>query len=284
MDDYNPFEINTGMMYSELHMMDDILPREFFYEYERNLEDLLYHKKLNNLLLPYDDDYTNSKLKENAFHSKHHLDTNYRPFTWFFIKESKQIDGYELVDYLHQYVVDKTLDEAYFDYFFAVRLLLIDVMKIRGFLYYQFEKNFSQDVKSYEVFLHDMQIKYKDFLQDGRRDVIMSKVVEELKNGNSELQSTQLQESERTSLAIKVLAIHYLIKTIEPDLKRKDAAKARFIRMLTDQSSDNIYKMVQSPLSSKSGNLRIEEIEIVRKHFSDLGLNSALEIISKDYK
>jgi len=46
-----------------------------------------------------------------------------------------------------------------------------------------------------------------------------------------------------------------------------DEGKASFIKMPTWSSADNIYKMVQNPLSSSSDNHRLDEIESVRLIF-----------------
>lgn len=284
MEEYSEFDINTGDIYSDLSLLEDILPRDFFYEYEQKLEDLLYYKPLDNLKLPFNDPYTDEKLYENNFHTEHHKDPGHRPYTWFFLKESRIIDGYELVDFMNQYIVDRVEDEQYFDYFFAVRFRLIDFMKIREFLYFQYNKNFKNELNKYEIFLHDMLLKYDNLFSDGKRGIIAAKVIDEIKKGSVDIPIKEVEETDDAVLAVKVMAIHYLLKVIEPDMKRKDSAKARFIKMLTGNNGDNIYKMVQSPLSSRTGNNRKDEMEIVRKYFSDLGLNKVIEIMSQDYK
>lgn len=284
MEEFSEYDINTGDIYSDLSLLEDILPREFFFEFEEMLENLLYHKPLNNLKLPIGDPYTNEKLAENNFHKGHRKDKGNRPYTWFFIKQASAIDGYELVDFLNPYIVDKEIDKDYFDYFFAVRFRLVDFMKIRQFLFYQYNKNFNDDIKSYEIFLHDLLLKYDDLLNDKKREIVASKVIDEIKQGAMTISSSEIDNTDDAVLAVKVLAIHYLLKAIEPEMKRKDAAKSRFITMITGKNPDNIYKMVQNPLSSRSGKLRIEEMEAVRKYFQDLDLPGVIDIINMDFK
>lgn len=284
MQEYSEYDINTGDIYSDLSLLEDILPREFFYEFEQKLEDLLYYKPLDNLKLPFDEPYTNEKLHENKFHSEHHKDPGYRPYTWFFLKESRIIDGYELVDFMNQYIVDRIEDEEYFDYFFAVRFRLIDFMKIRQFLFFQYNKNFKNDINAYEIFLHDLLLKYDDLLSDKKRGIIATKVIEEIRQGAKVITNSEFDKTDEAVLAVKVLAIHYLLKAIDPEMKRKDSAKTRFINMLTGKNPDNIYKMVQSPLATRTGNNRIDEMEEVRKYFQELGLPQVLQLIENDLK
>lgn len=284
MQEYSEYEINTGDIYSDLSLLEDILPREFFYKFEEMLENLLYHKPLNNLKLPFGEPYTNEKLAENNFHKGHRKHKGNRPYTWFFIKQSRAIDGYELVDFLNPYIVDKEIDKEYFDYFFAVRFRLVDFMKIRQFLFYQFNKNFSDDIKGYEVFLHDFLLKYDDLLNDKKREVVASKVTDEIKHGAKTVSTSEVDRTNETVLAVKVMAIHYLLKAIDPEMKRKDSAKTRFIAMLTGMSPDNIYKMVQSPLATRTGNNRIQEMEAIRVYFKELNLPQVLQLIENDLK
>jgi hypothetical protein len=223
-------------------------------------------------------------VEELAFHIEHFKDKHHRPFTWFFLKPAYEFDGYILVDYVTPYIVDRMEDENYFDYFFAVRLRLIDPMKIRAFLSYQSRKNFNNDINLYAVFLHDLIVKYKDLLMDEQINVIANKFIEDAKIGNPLSQTSNEADDVVSNIAVQTMAMHYLFKILMPDQKRKDAAKAKFIQMLTNKNFDNIYKAVQSPLASSSGNHRLKEMEIVRKYFQDLGLNAALELISQDFK
>ena len=107
-----------------------------------------------------------------------------------------------------------------------------------------------------------------------------------MKQGHIQISVQEHEETEDSVLAVKVLAIHYLLKLIAPDLHedRKASAEARFIKMVTNQSYSNIYKLVRNPLSSPNGNLRLEEMEIVRKQFEALGLAGPVELILKDFK
>lgn len=189
-----------------------------------------------------------------------------------------------MVDFTNQYVVDRVEDEEYFDYFFAVRFRLIDFMKIRQFLFFQYNKNFKNDITTFEIFLHDLLLKYDDLLNDKKRGVVAAKVIDEIKQGVKVISNSEVDKTDDAVLAVKVMAIHYLLKAIDPDMKRKDAAKTRFINMLTGKNPDNIYKMVQSPLSSRSGKLRIEEMEAVRKYFQELDLPGVIDIINMDFK
>lgn len=284
MEEYSEFDINTGDIYSDLSLLEDILPRDFFYEYEQKLEDLLYYKPLDNLKLPFNDPYTEEKLYENNFHTEHHKDPGHRPYTWFFLKESRAIDGYELVDFMNQYIVDRIDDKEYFDYFFAIRFRLMDFMKIRQFLFFQYNKNFKNDINAYEIFLHDLLLKYDDLLNDKQRGVVAAKVIDEIKQGVKVISTSEFNKTDDAVLAVKVLAIHYLLKAVDPEMKRKDAAKTRFINMLTGKNPDNIYKMVQNPLATRTGNNRLDEMEEVRKYFQELGLSQVLDLINKDFK
>ena len=285
-EEYHAYNIDTGYIYTELGILEDIMPRSFFSDFENKLEELIWNKPVRTVSLPIGEPYTNEKLEENDRNQEFQNDLKHRPYTWFFIKPSNIVDGYELVPFENPYVVERVEDDLYFDYFFSVKFRLMDMMKIREFLFFQLEKSFEMDLNLFENFLHDLLIKYKEFLCDGKRDVITKSVLDEMRRGSIKISAEEYTEIEEAILAIKVLAFHYLLKLIDPDLieNRKGAAEARFLKTLTGQNYSNIYKIVLNPLSKPNGNLRLEEMEIVRKHFEDLGLESAVELILKDFK
>lgn len=279
MMEYSEFDLNTGSIYSDLALLEDILARDFFYDFEHKLEALLWNKDIYVLELPRGNSYTNDKIQENEILTKHQRDSNFRPFSWFFIKESRRIDGFELITFDSPYILDKLEDAHFFDYFFAALLKLVDLMKIRNFLHFQLQKNFDNDISQLNIFLQDLFIKYSELLNDGKREIIVNNFVTDYKSGNF-----NINESDESIMAVQTLAMHYLFKAIEPNMERKDTAKAKFIKMLTGKSYDNIYKAVQNPLASRKKNNRMAELEIVRKYFMDLGFSEVLNLINLDYK
>lgn len=79
--------------------------------------------------------------------------------------------------------------------------------------------------------------------------------------------------------ARQVLAVLYLLEYCQ--VKEVDKTqKARFIEFLTGKNYDNIYKAVRSPLASKVGNFRREDLQFIRPFFENLGLVEIVKMIN----
>ena len=85
-----------------------------------------------------------------------------RPYTEYFLHPNGAI-GFDLIAYNENCLLENDTD-ADFDFFFALKLLVLDLMKLEDFLVYQLETNFSSDNKKYKSFLQALILKYSCLL------------------------------------------------------------------------------------------------------------------------
>jgi len=101
-----------------------------------------------------------------------------------------------------------------------------------------------------------------------------------LNDSNPEILETEGKESNPNfTTARQVLAVYYLLEHCE--VKGVDQTQiARFIEFLTGKNYDNIYKALRSPLASKVGNFRREDLQYIRPFFENLGLVGIVKTIN----
>lgn len=95
------------------------------------------------------------------------------------------------------------------------------------------------------------------------------------------VQEKEVQKQEEFTTSQQVLAVHFLLvycKAPIVDLTHK----ARFIQALTGRNYKNIYDAVRSPLSTKIGNLRRKDLQVVRTFFENLGLLEIVKLINNE--
>lgn len=278
---HSKFYLNSGDIYTDIVNNEEKYPRELIYDVELNLERLLWKKPIEAMELQYGDTYTNQVIEEDRINRERCTNKEYWPFTWFFLRKVR--GGLKLIEYNQPYIVKKK-DTEYFDFFFAIKLFQVDIMDIRSFLQYHLKVNFKNVVGAFHIFLQDLLIKYRELLVTGKLEIIVEKFILSSKEDKPFTLDPEEKVEADITTSVQVLAIHYLLKAFKPHTVYNYSAKARFIKMLTNKNYQNIYTLVQKPLSTRVGNDRKNDRETIRKYFVDLGLNEVLEFISQDDK
>lgn len=99
-----------------------------------------------------------------ASYEQYAKDPNNPPYTEYFMHPNGAL-GFDLIAYNENCILENGKDE-YFDFFFALKLMVLDIMQIEGFLEHQFSENFNSDAKQYESFLQALMVKYKNYFQN----------------------------------------------------------------------------------------------------------------------
>lgn len=154
--------INTGYIYTAMCSNWDDYPAEIFKETEWKLETILWRKKI--YTVPYREEMKDY-LKENFDNWRKYKnlskEPNEPPYIDYFIHENSK--GYNLISFNENCIL--TLDEdGEFDYFFMLKLIVLDLMNVHEFLDYQSAANFSNDLKKYKRFLQSLILKYKNII------------------------------------------------------------------------------------------------------------------------
>lgn len=102
--------------------------------------------------------------------------------------------------------------------------------------------------------------------------------------GNSEQQNEDSKESiieSQNTTARQVLIMHYILKYLKVD--NIDATKrAELIQFLTGKSSKNVYDLVRNPLTTKQGDFRQKDLQVIRIFFENLGLEEIVKMINNE--
>lgn len=162
---HHPFTFNTGYIYTYLCNPRPNLPRELFEQLEWKLKAILWQKKI--VTVAYSENmktYLEGKKTLLASYEQYAKDPNNPPYTEYFMHPNGAI-GFNLIAYNENCLLENDTD-ADFDFFFALKLLVIDLMKLEAFLTYQFEINFSSDTKKYKSFLQALILKYRTYFQN----------------------------------------------------------------------------------------------------------------------
>ena len=104
-------------------------------------------------------------------------------------------------------------------------------------------------------------------------------VINELENGKNKEFTTSRQ----------VLVVYYLLNTFDRTAYSQTdrTVVARFIEFLTGKNYDNIYDTLSNPLKGLDNRNKkkfMKDIEYIKNHFSNLGLQSVIEQIKNDIK
>ncbi len=145
------YSINTGSIYTNLCNQWDELPRVIFEQIEWKLKTILLQKKLitvafSKKMRKYIDGQKNAliTIKEES------KDPTNPPFTNYFVHPHGN-EGFDLMAYNENCMLEYEAD-ADFDFFFALKLLVLDLMKFDEFLVYHYTTNFKSDSKKYKSF------------------------------------------------------------------------------------------------------------------------------------
>jgi len=124
--------------------------------------------------------------------------------------------------------------------------------------------------------LHKVVItKYRMYLQ-----AEFHKVEQKLNPNPARPEQDEIKNPEFT-VARQVLAMHYLFECCQ--IKNIDnSKKAKFIEFLTGKNNKNIYDAIRSPLKTKEGNFRKEDLQYIRPYFENLGLSAIVKMINNE--
>ena len=164
-DPHYELNINTGYIYTDLCNMWTEVPRELFEKLEGKLKSLLWIKKI--ITVPYVDEkkeYLDGRRSLLNSYQEYSKDPNNPPYTEYFVHPNGAI-GFDLIAYNENCILENDIDPD-FDFFFALKLIVLDLMKLDEFLVYQFETNFKIDYKKYKSFLQALILKYRTYFQN----------------------------------------------------------------------------------------------------------------------
>ena len=163
-DHHYKFNINTGYIYTDLCNIWPNLPRELFEQTEWKLKTILWQKKIVTVASSENmKTYLEGKKDLLASYVQYAKDPNNPPYTEYFIHPNGAV-VFDLIAYNENCILENGKDEN-FDFFFAMKLMVLDIMQTEGFLEYQFSVNFKSDSKQYESFLQALIVKYKNYFQ-----------------------------------------------------------------------------------------------------------------------
>jgi len=179
--DYFEYDINSGDIIRKLSENWKRYDRDFLEGLEVPIRGNLI--KNNIITVPYNkeqDEYFRNYRDELYPHEQKQAQNEYNfPIPDYFLRKNKQEDPYpSIVEYSENCLVHK--DDTNFDAFFALKLSLTDEMEIKKFLNYQLATNFKTENIEYIEFLGLLLVKYKEFLANGKTDLITNKYIAEM--------------------------------------------------------------------------------------------------------
>jgi len=164
-DIHHTFAINTGYIYTDLCNQWSNHPRELIEQTEWKLKTILWLKKI--VTVAYSENmktYLEGKKTLLASYEQYAKDPNNPPYTEYFMHPNGAI-GFDLIAYNENCILQNGKDEN-FDFFFTLKLMVLDIMQIEGFLEHQFSANFNSEGKQYESFLQALMVKYKNYFEN----------------------------------------------------------------------------------------------------------------------
>lgn len=180
MNEENGYDINTGYIYQDLCHEHKELGIIFFEKLEETIQKILnYHgivsikwdRKKDGMKRYYDQWLNNKRIEK-------------KPYTTFYLRENAEGRdeskyAYDLIEYGESYVIDKEKGKFEFDYFFALKLLVTDILEIKAFLRYQLSISFQDDSTNYKEFLDALLVKYQDLFKETKVPTMVNKYLEE---------------------------------------------------------------------------------------------------------
>lgn len=164
-DPHFEYNINSGYIYTGLCNIWPEVPREIFETIESKLKTILWQKK--KVTVSYSDEmktYLDGKRKLLDSVKQYAKDNNNPPFTEYFMQPNGSSIGFDLIAYNENCILENGKDGD-FDFFFAMKLIVMDLMQFDELLDYQFEENFNSDHKRYKSFLQALLIKYRTYFK-----------------------------------------------------------------------------------------------------------------------
>ena len=299
-DEHFEYNINTGYIYSGLCQNWNKYPLELFIDVEWKLEGILWYK--GKITVPYSEhmqDYLENRREMHEAEEELRKKPNHHPYLDYFMQP--QGEGFALISFDENCIL-RNGEDSEFDYFFALKLTILDLMDLHEFLQYQLIANFKQDGKKYKIFLETLLIKYKDLFQLTsisevvnnyiNADLIASKNAD-LNNSetNASLLGTGKNELEKksktkdTPTRDHVLAIHFILEAFDC-LNNDLTARARLVQFFNGREKEaknikdtRIYEVLKDPFISVDNSTKT--LERIRPYFVELGLKQVTDLIDK---
>ena len=195
-------------------------------------------------------------------------------------------------------------DDQYYALFFALKLSLIDPIRVRGFLAYQLETYFQMDLNPFQIFVQDLVVAYDGIINKVAIKITTSffehfennKSLQQKKlSDDSNLLSTgeEAEEPEENAMGLtttqQCFMLFFLlvqcgvIDSSSGELKFGIEKKAvhDMITALTNKNADNVKKRYNS-LFKTSENVMVENLRIIRPFFERLHLEESIIQINKN--
>ena len=301
-DPHFEFNINTGYIYTDLCNIWAEVPRELFRETEWKLENILRAKHI--ITVPYTEEmsaYLNGKSELLNSHREYAKDINNPPYLEYFLKPNGAT-GNDLIAFNSNCLLVNGEDDS-FDFFFALKLRVLDIMQVPDFLDYQFDANFKSNPKNYQRFLKSLLLKYPNTilvkpLQESINEYIGDlKVLIEDRMSTSNMNETheiqnivplhnkEIKPIEEATTRQQALAIHFMLDALN-GLDCDKTELARYIQFLTGKepgakkiTDTRIYAVVKKLFVTTPVTL-VKDLEIVKAYFTSLGMDTLVNRVN----
>lgn len=193
----NEHSMNSGWIYRKLCDNWKKYPRNLFSEIEEKLGYILIRDTTTlhpPLTWEANRGYIEKSLREEKYYQGRIKDDKNPPHTEFFMLPQKGGDEYYLIEYGSNFLLTYENDKSNFDFFFALKLLVTDEMKLKEFLTHQLAVNFSDDLSQYKEFVETVLTKHNEFLVNGKIDVIVNKFFQNIFKNENQISKTSQQE------------------------------------------------------------------------------------------
>lgn len=287
---YNPYEINSGFIFSNVYQNWKKYDRNFLATtFKDALEKVLHKEKIFTAIFSTDQEeyfrnYREFRYEEDMAEAN---EMDRFPFPDYFFLYKEKSDKYpSIISYDESLVI--TRESIYFDLFFALMLSETDIMKADNFLNYHLQNSFEENFSEYKIFLENVLIKYNEFLRNKLEPIINRFITNKTQVMEKDNKLDNGKNAEHTT-ARQVLAMHYILGELGVTAMSIDRTEiARFIQFLTgkelnakDIKNTNIYKRVGN-LLSHSEKSNEADLQYIRNYFEKIGLVKIAEKISKE--
>lgn len=173
------FEIDTGSLYYDLCVNWKKYPRNLIEEVEEKLCVILFASPeiKKECFFPNDSSYIKRSEDEANQFQMLKMENSNPPITSFFIKKHKKGIGSYIIPYESYFLLTYEKNKEDFDFFFALKLMVVDLIKWKEFLDYHLDVNFNNDFNFYADWLEILGIKYHDLLELRKVDVLLKKII-----------------------------------------------------------------------------------------------------------
>jgi len=286
---YNPFEINTGYIFSDVYDNWKMYDRDFLKRTFKEALDIIHYTE-KKFIAEYSEDRKDYFKRYTEFRFPRDLkeaqDEDSFPFPEYFLRYKETNDEYPSIVSFRD-PINITKESSYFDLFFGLKLSVIDIMRVEDFLQYHYENTFKGDFSEYQLFLENLLIKYSEFLKD-KHGLIIKRFINIKMTAMTENDIKENEKNKEYTIARQVLAIHYMLEQLGVSQYIDKTEIARFAQFLTGRElgasnikNTNIYKRVNSVLSN-SEKAAESDLQFVREYFEKLGLSLISEKITKE--